>query len=242
MFNQSCIQMKKTVYVMAMLITMFLTTSFSNGQPVVKETRDVTGFSSVNFGVEGDLYIEFGPDFQVILEGKKNHLDQIKTEVTAGRLVIKEDNRRIGMNEKVTVYITMPEITGLGVSGSGKAEVIDALKVGDLDLSISGSGRLLTADLDATNLDCSISGSGNVVLGSRGGINKADISISGSGNFTGESVKINMLDVRVSGSGNCNCNVQGSLKASISGSGNVNFAGTPRIDARVSGSGHVRSR
>ena len=234
--------MKKTIYLTAMLIALFLTASISSGQAVVKETRDVTGFSSVNFGVPGELYIEFGPKFQVILEGKKKYLDQIETEVTAGRLVIKEDNRRIWVNEKVTGYITMPDIVGLGVSGSGKAEVKDALKAGDLDLSVTGSGRLLTADLDVTNLDCSISGSGNVVLGSPGGINKADISISGSGNFSGESVKINMLDVRVSGSGNCNCKVEGSLNAHISGSGNVNFAGTPRIDARISGSGHVRPR
>ena len=43
---------------------------------------------------------------------------------------------------KLHVYITMPELNGLGVSGSGKAEIKDAVKAEDLDLSVSGSGKL----------------------------------------------------------------------------------------------------
>ena len=37
-------------------------------------------------------------------------------------------NWRMNMNERVTVYITMPELNALGVSGSGKAEIKDAVK------------------------------------------------------------------------------------------------------------------
>lgn len=223
-------------------ITMALCTSFSYGQAVVKETRDLTGFTKVNFGVAGELFIKLGPQFQVVLEGTKNYLDDIITEVSGGRLVIKKENWRIGMNERVTVYITMPEIKGLGVSGSGKAEIEDALKCETLDLSVSGSGKLLTADLNIADLNCGISGSGNINLGGNGNVSKADISISGSGNFSDDSVKIEDLHISVSGSGNCSCNVTGSLDASISGSGNVTYSGSPRLNARVSGSGHVRSR
>jgi len=234
--------MKKAVFLTSFFITMALCTSFSSGQAVVKETRNLTGFTKVNFGVAGELFIKFGPQFQVVLEGNKNYLDEIITEVSGGRLVIKKENWRIGMNERVTVYITMPEIKGLGVSGSGKAEIEDALKSEALDLSVSGSGKLLTADLNVTDLNCGISGSGNINLGGNGNVSKADISISGSGNFFGDSVKIEDLHISVSGSGNCSCNVTGSLDASISGSGNVTYSGSPRLNARVSGSGHVRSR
>lgn len=223
-------------------ITMALCTSFSYGQAVVKETRDLTGFTKVNFGVAGELFIKLGPQFQVVLEGPKNYLDDIITEVSGGRLVIKKENWRKSMNERVTVYITMPEIKGLGVSGSGKAEIEDALKCETLDLSVSGSGKLLTADLNVADLNCGISGSGNINLGGNGNVSKADISISGSGNFSDDSVKIEDLHISVSGSGNCSCNVTGSLDASIFGSGNVTYSGSPRLNARVSGSGHVRSR
>lgn len=230
-----------------MILTVFFaailaTTGFSNGQSVVKETRDVKGFTKVSFGVSGNLYITFGSEFKVDIEGEKGILDDIITEVSGDKLVIKKENWRFNMNEKVTVYITMPAIKGLGVSGSGKAEIKDPVKAENLYLNVSGSGKLFTANVEATDLNCGISGSGDVIIGGSGDVAKADIAISGSGNYTGEMLKIGSAEISISGSGNCSCNVTESLHASVSGSGNVTYQGNPKVDARVSGSGRVRSR
>lgn len=235
--------MKKIIILLAFILSTIVFADFSSGQSVVTETRDVKGFTKVNFGVSGNLYINLGPEFKVVIEGDKSILDDILTEVSGGRLVIKKENWRMNFNEKVTVTITMPELYGLGVSGSGKAEIRDAVKVSDLSLSVSGSGKLYTTDLMLSNLNCSISGSGDIVIGGNGKTGTADISISGSGNYTGEQLKIGTADVSISGSGNCTCNVTESLKGSISGSGNLTYLGNaPKVDTRVSGSGHVRSR
>ncbi|OFY62237.1 MAG: hypothetical protein A2V64_00625 [Bacteroidetes bacterium RBG_13_43_22] len=223
----------------AFVIIISLVFGFSAGQ-TVKETRDVKGFTSVGFGIAGNLYIKIGPQFKVELEGEKGDLDEVITELSGERLQIKHDNWRFQFREKVTVYVTMPEIDGLGVSGSGKAEILDAVKGEDLDLSVSGSGNLFTSDLSVENLECHISGSGNIKLGG-GNAKDTEVSISGSGNFNGEMAKCETMEVHVSGSGNCTCQVTGSLEASVSGSGNVTYTGNPRIDARVSGSGRVRS-
>jgi hypothetical protein len=206
-----------------------------------KETRNVKGFTKVNFGISGDLKIKIGPEFSVVLEGDKSDIREVITEVSGDKLIIKQENWHFNFNEKVNVYITMPELNGLGVSGSGKAEVLDPIKdVDNLNLSVSGSGRLLTAEIKTDNLDCSISGSGNITIGSSGNADKGEISISGSGNYRGESMEIDHLEVHISGSGDCTCKAGDSLDAHISGSGNVNYYGNPKIDARVSGSGHVR--
>src|SRR4030042_4122030 len=223
----------------AFVIIISLVFGFSAGQ-TVKETRDVKGFTSVGFGIAGNLYIKIGPQFKVELEGEKGDLDEVITELSGERLQIKHDNWRFQFREKVTVYVTMPEIDGLGVSGSGKAEILDAVKGEDLDLSVSGSGNLFTSDLSVENLECHISGSGNIKLGG-GNAKDTEVSISRSGNFNGEMAKCETMEVHVSGSGNCTCQVTGSLEASVSGSGNVTYTGNPRIDARVSGSGRVRS-
>ena len=223
----------------AFVIIISLVYGFSAGQ-TVKETRNVKGFTSVGFGIAGNLYIKIGPQFKVELEGEKGDLDEVITELSGERLQIKHDNWRFQFREKVTVYVTMPEIDGLGVSGSGKAEILDAVKGEDLDLSVSGSGNLFTSDLSVENLECHISGSGNIKLGG-GNAKDTEVSISGSGNFNGEMAKCETMEVHVSGSGNCTCQVTGSLEASVSGSGNVTYTGNPRIDARVSGSGRVRS-
>ncbi|TAL65904.1 MAG: DUF2807 domain-containing protein [Bacteroidetes bacterium] len=234
--------MKRVIFLSVILIAVTLTAGFSNGQAVVKETRDLSGFTKVSFGVAGELYINFGKEFKVVLEGEKSLLEDIVTEVTGSKLVIKKENWRLGINEKVTVYITMPELKGLGVSGSGRAEIKDPVKAEGLDLSVSGSGKINTTDILTSDLNCSISGSGDIIFGGSGDATKADIAISGSGNYSGESLKIGSASISISGSGNCTCNVTESLEASVSGSGNVSYLGNPKVDARVSGSGHIRSK
>jgi hypothetical protein len=231
--------MKRTA---ALLLIITLVTGISAGQAIVKETRNVRGFTRVNYGISGTLKINIGPDFSVVLEGTKSDLEEVETEVSDGKLVIKQDSWGFNFNEKVNVYITMPALTGLGVSGSGKAEVLDAIKdADDLSLSVSGSGKIQTAGLEVDNLKCNISGSGNILIGAPGSADKGDISISGSGSYSGEAFEIDHLEISVSGSGNCLCKVGDSLDAGISGSGNVTYIGSPSIDARVSGSGHVRA-
>lgn len=233
--------MKRSIFLKAFIIVLTLSTGIAMGQSGNKETRDLKGFTKVNFGVAGNLYINIGSDFKIVLEGENNVLRDIITEVSGGRLVIKKENWHLRMNEKVDVYITMPEINGLGVSGSGRAEIKDAVKAGDLSLSVSGSGKIYTNNLDVRNLDCSISGSGDIIPGN-GTAAKGDISISGSGNYSGESLKIGLLTTSISGSGNASCNVTESLEAHVSGSGNITYSGNPKVDARVSGSGKVRSK
>ena len=137
--------MKRGIILSALILSIAVSSGFAGNQSVEKETRNVSGFTKVNFGVSGNLYINIGPEFKVVLEGEKRYLDEIITEVSGGKLVIKNE-RKTGdsiMNEKITVYITMPELNGLGVSGSGKAEIKDAVKTDDLGLSVSGSGKII---------------------------------------------------------------------------------------------------
>jgi hypothetical protein len=234
--------MRSRLFLSAFLVAFFMTTGFSYGQTANKETRNLSGFDKVNFGISGDLFINIGTEFKVVLEGDKSSLEDIKTEVSGSRLLIRQEDWHSHNHEKVTVYITMPELAGLGVSGSGKAEIKDALKSDELDFSVSGSGRILTADLVADKLDVGISGSGDVIIGGNGEAASADVSISGSGNYSGELVKIKNAEFSISGSGSAKCYVTENLEAHVSGSGNITYSGNPKIDARVSGSGRVRSK
>lgn len=233
--------MKRVIIISAFIFAFIASASIVNGQSDDRETRDVKGFTRVSFGVSGNLYINIGPEFKVVLEGPKKYLDDVITEVSGGKLVIKKENWKFNFNEKITAYVTMPSIEGLGVSGSGRAEIKDAIKSDELNLSVSGSGKLYTSSISVKNLDCSISGSGDIILGD-GNADKTGISVSGSGNYQGEAMKIGTGDIHISGSGNCSCNVTESLRASVSGSGDVTYTGNPRVDAHVSGSGKVRSR
>jgi hypothetical protein len=225
------------------LAVMLLTACYAKAQPG-KETRNVSDFSEVGFGIAGNLYIKLGSSFSVVLEGDKDYLEIIETVVKNGKLIIRtEDHNFFSFNNHhADVYITMPSLKGLGVSGSGKATVEDPLKGESISLNVSGSGKIVVNDLKATELNSGISGSGDIVLNGSGEVQKGDFSVSGSGSFKDDNVRIANLEVRISGSGNCSCNVSDNLKASVSGSGNVWYSGNPRLDVRTSGSGHVRSK
>ena len=234
--------MKRVIYSAVFLIALVLATTIASAQS--KETRNVKDFTKVSFGVAGDLFIKIGPEFRLTIEGDKRALDEIETVVSGDRLTIKKENWRFSFNDnnRVTINLTMPELEGVGVSGSGKAQIMDKIVADKLSLSVSGSGKLITAELNADELNCGISGSGDIILDSGGSVDNGDISISGSGGFSGEGVEIDHLNVSISGSGNCRCRAGDSLDAHISGSGNVTYAGNPKVNARVSGSGHVRSK
>jgi len=149
--------MKKIINsTLAILVLFFLTAGVSLSQS--KETRDVSGFKEVSFGISGNLYITIGASYKVTLEGDADYLREIQTIVKDGKLQIRRENYRFSNNEKADVYITMPSIKGLGVSGSGKAKIESSVEADAFNLSVSGSGKVYIADLKADSFGCSISG------------------------------------------------------------------------------------
>ncbi|HCC71567.1 MAG TPA: hypothetical protein DEQ09_10525 [Bacteroidales bacterium] len=222
---------------LSLILAVMLTAGFTYSQE--KENRDVADFTGVAFGVAGKLILEQGNNFRVTLEGDKDYLDKIETIIRGDRLVIRHERwYSFGINKKVTVYVIMPEIEDLTVSGSGMLIAEGAIRTDDLDINVSGSGNIELADLNAESVDCSISGSGSIEL--NGEAEEGEVSISGSGNYDGRDFKINSMDVSISGSGTCRALVNEDLEARISGSGDIYYDGSPRVDARVSGSGKVR--
>ena len=203
-----------------------------------KETKDVDDFTGVAFGVAGELILEQGNNFSVILEGDEDFLEEIETTVRNDKLLIRHDRWFTFGNKKVTVYVTMPEVESLSVSGSGKMISKGSIRTDNLDMAVSGSGDIELKDLIAESIGCGISGSGTITL--NGEAKDGKLSISGSGDYYGQSFQLETLNVSISGSGTCRTAVDEDLEARVSGSGDVYYKGNPRVDARVSGSGKVK--
>jgi len=209
----------------------------SNQIVAQKETREVPTFTSVSFGISGNLYIKQGSTQSVVLEG--DDLDEVVTEVKSGRLKIKNRNNgwRIG-SRKRDVYITITRLDGLNLSGSGKVIGEGTFKSNDLDLGISGSGTL-DLDVDADYIDTGISGSGDVEL--TGSAGKHDVSISGSGRLNAEELATEIYKISISGSGSVRINVSKEIESSVSGSGSIYYKGNPdKVYNHSSGSGKIR--
>lgn len=233
--------MKRTLlFTMALLVSALTTSSFA--QSAYRETRQVKDFDEIGFSVSGEIYITFGTEYKVVLEGDKSYISNIETKVMGHTLEIKKDSWSHFDSEKVNAYVTLPALKGLSISGSAKAYFNEPLKSDSFDLSIAGSGKVYIKEIEVDKFESSIAGSGRVEMSGTGNIKDAEISISGSGTYIANDVNVGALDISIAGSGRCEVNVTGLIKGTIAGSGNILYSGNPKIDASVFGSGHITKK
>jgi hypothetical protein len=209
-----------------------------------RETRNVGSFTKINFRLPGTVYLKQGSPQKVEIEGNKEVLKKVEFEVEGSKLVIghegKWSNWDSDDDNEIKVYITVPNLDGVSVSGSGSVVGETKFSTGNMDLNVSGSGSL-SMDVDASgDIEANVSGSGGIDL--KGRCESFDSDVSGSGRVNMSLAIKGLADFSVSGSGKIegggNADV---VKTSISGSGKVLCADleTNRCEVRISGSGDV---
>jgi hypothetical protein len=207
------------------------------------ETREVSAFSEISLRIPAKLYIKQGEKQSVEIVAKESALEDIITEVKDRQLVIRFPNKNYVWKDftpgKIEIFITVPEINGLSVAGSG--DIINEGEINSriLDLMVSGSGKLILDDLKAERVKATISGSGDMDLAGSGKAVDLGVVISGSGNFKGVDFASDDVNVKIAGSGDAFVHAANTLKIRIAGSGDVNYKGNPSIDQSILGSGKV---
>lgn len=209
-----------------------------------REVREVEPFTKLSFAYPGKLHLKQGNPQKVELVGDPEILKEIETEVDGGNLKIGKEgswfNRNVGEDDKITVYITVPEIEGVSVSGSGDIIGESKIRTNDIDLKVSGSGSV-SLDVDANDdVEADVSGSGNMNL--RGHFESFESNVSGSGKIIISATINELADFAISGSGRIEAKGSADVvKANLSGSGKVLAADltTNRCEVRISGSGDV---
>lgn len=212
-----------------------------------RETRAVPTFRKISYRVPGKLYLKQGSPQKVEIEGNRDLLSEIETTVKDGRLIIGDEDedrwfswRQTDTRNKINVYITVENIDGLYVSGSGDLYAESVIKSSELELKVSGSGSMeLQADVSG-DLTADVSGSGDLRV--KGNCRDLSSRVSGSGKIYIANAIRGQAKFGVSGSGKVLAAGKAeSVKATISGSGKVLAADleTDRCDVSISGSGDV---
>ena len=217
--------------------------SFSLQVSATSRTLDIAAFTGFNVANSFNVVLKQGNKQSVKVEGDEKVIDKIETSVKNGvwRIDTKSNGKyksSYSKKQKTTIYITIPKLDYIGVSGSGNVSC-DDFDVNAIKLAIAGSGKITIKMNASSDIKTAISGSGNITVSGKGGAMTAKIA--GSGNITGKSLKVKSLEAKISGSGNVYANVSSSINASISGSGNVIYTGSPEVSSKVSGSGKVKS-
>ncbi|NOT75935.1 MAG: DUF2807 domain-containing protein [Cyclobacteriaceae bacterium] len=209
-----------------------------------REVRNVENFTKLSFRVPGKLYLKQGSVQKVELEGPANLLKEIETEVNGGRLSIGKEGKWMDFNwkdsDRITAYVTVKDLEGISVSGSGDVIAEDKFSTKNLELKVSGSGSLKLEAAADGNIEADVSGSGNIDL--KGSCGNFDSDVSGSGRVILSITIREQADFGISGSGRIQAD--GTAKvvtAKISGSGRVLASNleADKCEVRISGSGDV---
>ena len=233
----------KTKLATAIILIAFILTGIQ--VQAEEQNRKVDPFTEISLRIGAKVHLEQGAKQNLEIVAKSSTLDEIVTEVKDGKLIIRFPNKdyfwKTFQPGEITIYITTPEINGLGISGSGDIIAENDIKTKILDLGVSGSGNIRLSELSAERVKAAISGSGDIVLASKVAAQDLSVAISGSGNFRGFDFSADDVSVKIAGSGNVDVEANKNLYVRLAGSGNVTYKGKPMIDQSIAGSGKVRS-
>jgi len=206
------------------------------------QTRNVSAFTEISLKIDANVHLKQGNTQSVEVKGLEGTLNRLITDVNNRILVIKypSDTWFKKWNPgNVDIYITIPQIDELAISGSGSIISEDKINSRILNLLLSGSGDIKLAELRAEKVSVLLSGSGNVHLSGNEKAAEFKVTISGSGNVNAIDFPANDVDVKIGGSGNCLVHADKNLVAKLAGSGNVRYRGNPLIDTTILGTGNV---
>jgi carbon monoxide dehydrogenase subunit G len=203
-----------------------------------QEERHVKGFDKISISISADLILTQGSDYKLVIEAKeKSDLGKVVTEVEGNKLKIKSKPGSWKIN-KVKVYVTLPELKALAISGSSDVRAEKTMETDEFSVAISGSGDVRFADLQANDLNIAISGSGDVKMAGHAK-SSVRISTSGSGDVNVEGLETKNVHIAISGSGDARVFATETLNCKVSGSGDVYYKGGAQVNAKSTGSGSI---
>lgn len=231
-------------------------------EDTVRTIRDLSGFDAVANTTAAEMVIRPGGDYSVRAHGSRRALNRFRFDVSGGELRIRNPWRPWYIfapvrADEVLVEVSMPDVSGVELTGSGDATIEGSFRNDRLVLRTTGSGGI-SAEGVAVDLEVSITGSGDIDFSGRS--DRTSVALSGSGKLRAE-LQTQTLKATITGSGDLN--VRGSaedldLRMSSSGrfeggrfvtetadvtqtgSGDVILTVQSALKARLSGSGDVR--
>jgi hypothetical protein len=207
----------------------------------MRQVREFSRFHGVDLRSLGRVVLASGPEQKVEVEAEEDLQPRVRTEVQDGVLVVGlrwwlGALLRVPELGEVVVRITLPELREVRLSGAGQVRSEDALQVGDLDLRLSGAGRV-SLQLAARRVDARLSGAGAVELS--GTAEELEVRLSGAGAVRADRLQARRVRIRASGAGECRVHASEHLEAEVSGAGSVRYRGNPRVESRITGVGRL---
>ena len=217
-------------------------TSITGSGNVVTQEENITGFDKVDVSNAFKVDIRRGDMFDVVIRVDDNLLDYLDVAKRGKTLKIGLKPGRIYNIRKVTMEadVTMPELTGLELSGASHGTITGFESVKDLDVGLSGAS-MLRGDIEARDARFDVSGASQVTLsGSAGDVT---IGVSGASTANLADFPVGDADIEASGASKVTVNPSGRLDAEASGASSVFYLGNPTLgNIDTSGASSVKRK
>lgn len=218
---------------------------YTNTGAQITIEREVDAFHRIELYNNVNLVVLQGDSFQIKVEGGKNLLSAIKTEVTDSALVIRNTmkcNWMRSYNREITVFATLPALREIRYEGSGDVRNEGQIKLDSLEVNIWGGAGSFNLNLDVESLKLALHyGTADVTV--KGRALMTTIFANSYGPFYCSDLISNIVYIRNSGTNECYVHARHILEVEISSVGNIyysGFLGNPAdIKMNITGSGKL---
>ena len=232
----------KTKTATLIILLFILGTQFIFAQKT--EARKLSAFTEISLRIGANIHLSQGNEQTVEVKGAENTLAKLITEVKDRKLVIRYPTESFFSSKwnpgPVDILITIPQIDGLAIVGSGSIIAEDKIESRILDITVSGSGDIKIGNLKAEKVSSILSGSGSLYITGQPAASEFKCALSGSGNVKAVGFSANDVNVKIGGSGSCWVTATKNLVVRIMGSGSVYYKGNPAVDSSILGSGQIK--
>ncbi len=179
-------------------------------------------FNKIDCGGAFVLIVKKGENYSVEAQSEsKEALDDLEVNVSDRELEIGfEDNFSFNLhNHRIYLFITMPELKNLDLSGASKSKVIGFKNANEnLAINLSGASKL-ALDAEVNLLDFSASGASKADF--IGSVNILSIDVSGASKINAKKMNVGVADIEASGASKIALGRVKQLKSNTSGASKV---------------------
>lgn len=205
--------------------------------PVQQRSMQVPAFNALEVDGSIDVTIEKGNVQEVTVSAQQDLFALLDTTVSGSTWKIRTSKCWSSSSGYKVHIITPAPLVAIAVSGSSDVTAADVFGTEKTELTVSGSGSIAVAEINAKKLELAIAGSGSITV--RGTCSEMEADLAGSGVLEAMDLAANTASVSVSGSGNATVKAISRLQADVSGSGTIRYGGKPDLRSKISGSGSV---
>lgn len=231
----------KRIFLIWSLITIVFAGGFNSVAGQEREERRVSGtFEKVSVSSGVDLFLKQGEDYEIIVEGEKDAVNNLVTELKGNRLnvYLKSNFFSWFWKGEVNVYVTMPEVSKLSSSGGADLKSVGELGADRIEINSSGGADV---EVSVRAVSVILNSSGGADLSIEGQAEVLHAEASGGADINARELHAKKVYASASGGADIEVYVTEEIEASASGGADVDYYGSGKeVKISESGGGDVR--